>query len=169
MRRAITIFALTLMVTATYAQQGSAYIGGALGFGGDQWKVGPEIGTWLKDDLQLGAVLSFGGSDQGGATTTDIAPHVYVRKWWSVGEKFSLYAGLNGRFVSNKYESGGTSNTTSYFDAFLDAGFAYAVADRWGIVGRVGSLGYLQEDFKLDFNMSPQSLFNVGIYYTFKQ
>lgn len=169
MKRTITIVALVLMATATYAQQGSAYIGGAVGFGGDQWKVGPEIGTWLKDDLQLGIVLSFGGSDMEGTKTTDIAPHLYLRKWWSVGEKFSLYAGLNGRYVSSKSETGGNSNTASYFDAFLDAGFAYAVAERWGIVGRVGSLGYIEEEFKLDFNMSPQSLFNVGIYYTFKQ
>ncbi|WP_169725006.1 outer membrane beta-barrel protein [Algoriphagus terrigena] len=169
MKKIVTIVVLALMATATYAQKGSAYIGGAVAFGGDQWKVGPEIGTWLKDDIQLGAVLSFGGSDMEGTKTTDIAPHLYIRKWWPVGEKFSLYAGLNARYVSSKYETGGTSTTTDYFDAFLDAGFAYAVAERWGIVGRVGSLGYIQEDFKLDFNMSPQSLFNVGIYYTFKQ
>lgn len=168
MKKILTIL-LILVSSTCFAQEGSMYIGGALGFGDDQWKVGPEVGTWLSDDLQLGAVLTFEGSDAGGTKTTNIAPHVYIRKWFPIGEKFALYAGLNARFVSNKVKAGGAENSTSYFDAFVDAGFSYSLAERWGIVGRVSSIGYIEENFKFDFNMSPQSLFNVGIYYTFKQ
>jgi hypothetical protein len=47
--------------------------------------------------------------------------------------------------------------------------FAFALAERWGLIGTTASLGYIDREFQFEFEMSPQSIFNVGIYYTFKQ
>ena len=158
----LLLIAFSSLAALSYAQEGSWYIGGGVGFMSDYWKVAPEIGTWVADDLQLGLVGTFESIDD----EVNVAPHLYFRKWWTVGERFSLYVGANARFNSNpNYEEGGDS----VFDGFLDTGFAYAVAERWGIVGRVASVGYIDDDFTFDFNMSPQSLFNVGIYWTFIQ
>jgi len=165
MKKLLTIILVLGISSTLFAQQGSMYVGGALGFGNDSWKVAPEVGTWLADDLQLGVVLTFAGSDVN-SEKSRVAPHLYLRKWWSVSEKFSVYLGANARYVSVKDQNDDTQST---FDAFVDAGLAYAVAERWGIVGRIAAVGQINDDFTLDFNMSPQSLFNVGIYYTFKQ
>ena len=158
----LLVVVFTSIAALSYAQEGSWYIGGGLGFMSDYWKVAPEVGTWLTSDLQLGLVATFESIDD----EVNVAPQLYLRKWWTVSERFSLFLGANARFKSNPTYS---EDGDSIFDAFLDAGFAYAVAERWGIVGRVASVGYIDEEFKFDFNMSPQSLFNVGIYWTFKQ
>lgn len=160
MKKLAFTVAVAFIATSIFAQKGSMYIGGGLGFMEDYWKVAPEAGIWVTDDLQLGLVLTI----ENVVDETNFAPHLYLRKWFTVTEKFSLYAGINGRLNSNP---GFEADGDAVFDAFLDGGFAYAVAPRWGIVGRVGSLGYIDEEFKFDFNMSPQSLFNVGIYWTF--
>lgn len=171
MKKLFTLLAVALIGTSVYAQEGSMYVGGGVGFQEDYIKLAPEVGTWLKDDLQLGLVLTYMGDKRGGSEINVFAPHLYIRKWWSVGEKFSLYLGANGRFnsVSGDVEE-------SAFEAFVDAGFALSVAERWGIVGRAGQgIGLFANDdysdtsFGADFNMSPASMFNVGIYYTFKQ
>jgi hypothetical protein len=162
MKKFLLIAVLACVSTAIMAQKGSMYIGGGLGYMKDYWKVAPEAGYWVADDLQLGLVLTIESIDK----ETNFAPHVYFRKWYTITEKFSLYSGVNARLQTNPdYIDEGDAT----FDFFIDAGMAYAIAPRWGIVGRLLSLGYIADDFTLDFNMSPQSLFNVGIYYTFKE
>ncbi|MBU2915903.1 MULTISPECIES: outer membrane beta-barrel protein [Reichenbachiella] len=168
MKKLLFLVVILFAANTMYAQQGSMYVGGGIMFYNDDWKVAPEAGYWLSDELQLGAVLSFSGTDN----SNTIAPHVYLRKWWSVGEKFGLYIGANGRLVNSHVDAldgGGSDTSDTYFDAFLDAGFALSVAPRWGMVGRVATVGLIQEDFKFELEMSPQSMFNVGIYYTFKE
>ncbi len=172
MKKLVLTFVFVAISYFGYSQQGSWYIGGGFGFQEDYVKVAPEVGTWLKDDLQLGLVLTFENNSSEANDMSNFAPHLYFRKWWPVGERFSLYVGANARpnFVSME----GDNNTL--FEAFVDAGFAFAVAERWGIVGRAGNgIGLLANgdktdtSFGADFNMSPMSLFNVGLYYTFKQ
>lgn len=173
MKKLFTLLVVALVGSAAYAQEGSMYVGGGVGFQEDYFKLAPEAGTWLKDDLQVGAVFSFVSDKRGGdgSEFNLIAPHVYLRKWWSVGEKFGLYLGANARFT----KVGGDADESA-FEAFVDAGFAYSVAEKWGIVGRVGQgVGlfandtYTDTNFEVDLNMSPASMFNVGIYYTFKE
>ncbi|PIB36764.1 hypothetical protein BFP72_15830 [Reichenbachiella sp. 5M10] len=149
-----------------YAQQGSMYAGGGIGFAEDYWKFAPEAGYWLQDNLQLGLVLHLEGDNTGATDVTTIAPHVYGRYWWPISEKFSLYAGANIRINSVSSDPGDSDTNV---DVFADGGFAFAIAPRWGMVGRIVSVGLINESFTLDANMSPQSMFNVGIYYTFKQ
>lgn len=171
MKKLFTLLAVALIGTSVYAQEGSMYVGGAIGFQEDYFKIAPEVGKWLKDDIQLGVVVAYTGDKRGGTEVNVFSPHVYLRKWWSVGEKFGLYLGANARF-----NSAGGDVDESAFEAFVDAGFAFSVAERWGIVGRAGQgIGlfatddYSDTNFEADFNMSPASMFNVGIYYTFKQ
>ena len=166
MKRFALVSLVTLFACVAYGQQGSIYAGGGVGFGNDSWRFAPEAGTWVADDLQLGLVLTIEGSDQASQPKNYFGPHLYFRKWWSVGDIFSLYLGVNGRYISSTNQS---DVSNSQFDAFVDAGFALAVAQRWGMVGRVASVGYIDEDFLFEFNMSPQSMFNVGLYYTIKE
>lgn len=161
----VCVFAFSALTMS--AQKGSMYIGGGAGFNDLSWTVAPEVGTWLADDLQLGLVLSIRGFDESAfAVKNLINPHLYLRKWKPVSDKFSLYVGLNARL---NMVSGFNDESDSNFDGFLDAGFAFAIAPRWGMVGRVASIGYINEDFNVDINLSPGSMFNVGLYYTFKE
>lgn len=192
MKKLFTLLAIALIGSSVYAQEGSMYIGGMAGFstqkdtdpGGNEfkssdWNFSPEIGTWLADDLQLGLSLNISGSnDDADNKTSDFSPAVYVRKWKSVSEKFSIFGGLNVGITSQKIESSGGETKLSGFQAFLDFGAAFAVSDRWGIVGRYATLGFASAKnkdtdakstaFGLDVN-SLGNPFNIGIYYTFKE
>ena len=129
MKKLLVSAVILLMGTVAYAQKGSVYIGGEVGFetidggedgeDGSAWVFGPEIGTWLSDQNQLGIVLRFQGDD----FATTIAPHLYFRRWFPLNEKFSLYAGVNARFVSISPDEG---ESDSNFDFFLDAGASYS-------------------------------------------
>ena len=165
MKKVILIALIFISSTSLFAQKGSIYAGGALGFQEDYFRIAPEAGYWLGETLQLGAVISY-ENDSGGAETTTFKPHVYFRKFYPLGEKFSIYAGANVRFVSVDVDGAGSDSST---DAFVDFGFSYSLADRWGVVGRVASIGLINDDFVVDFDMSSQPLFNVGIYYTIKK
>lgn len=90
---------------------------------------------------------------------------MYFRKFFPLGEKFAVYAGANVRYAST--DTNRTSSSCT--DFFVDLGFSYALAERWGGVGWVASIGQIDEEFILDFDMSQQPLFNVGIYYTLKK
>lgn len=168
------IFIISMGATVS-AQKGSMYIGGGAAYNDGDWRLAPELGTWLSDDLQLGLVSSYSKSTVGSIfdpnESSVLAPHLYLRKWKSISEDFSLYVGLNARYSYVKLTSSfpNSSVSDSIFDGFLDFGFAFAIAPRWGMVGRVASIGYINENFDLDINLSPGSMFNVGLYYTFKE
>ncbi|UXP33187.1 outer membrane beta-barrel protein [Reichenbachiella agarivorans] len=166
MKKLLTLAVILFAANTMYAQQGSMYAGGALGFQEDYWKIAPEAGYWLADNIQLGVVLFLEGDNRGATEQTTVAPHVYGRYWVPISEKFSVYAGANFR-VNTVSQDPGDSHTT--VDLFVDAGIAYSLAPRWGMVGRLAGVGIYDSHFVLDVNMSPQSIFNVGIYYTFKE
>ena len=165
MKKLLIIAIVFAATTSVSAQKGSIYAGGAIGFKEDYFKIAPEAGYWVQESLQLGAVLSYESDKIGGTDVKTFKPHVYFRKFFPLGEKFAVYAGANVRYAST--DTNGTSS--SYTDFFVDLGFSYALAERWGVVGRVASIGQIDEEFILDFNMSQQPLFNVGIYYTLKK
>lgn len=181
MKKIILIAAILLGITSSFAQQGSLYIGGVAGFSNQDnngfksssWNFSPEVGTWFSDDLQAGVFVNLQGTnDDNDNKTSRTNPGVYVRKWKSVSDIFSLYAGLNASFITAKTESGGVETKASGFGIFMDAGLALAVADRWGIVGRYAALGYQKVEDVKAFELGVNTLgspFNIGLYYTFKQ
>jgi hypothetical protein len=174
MKKLLLAAVLLAVSTAVYAQAGSMYVGGGVGFtkfGGDaegsQFRFAPEVGTWLANDIQVGGVLGLlSNSDVNPKSQTGLA--LYGRKWFSQGEKFSVYYGAIGSFFSGKDQGDEKYNGLGLS---LDVGFAYTLSDRWAIAGRAGAIGYQKNDgvSTIGFNLDNAPVFNFGIYYTFKK
>lgn len=209
MKRLILSLGFISFVAIGFAQQGSWYIGGVAGFGsnsytptnGDKtttttWAFGPEIGTFLKKDLQLGFILGLNGSteeeegENQKMTSSYFAPTIYIRKFKPVTDQFSVFTGLYVNYASGKIEEGNDEMTGSGFGVNLGFGVAYALSPRFTAVGQYGVLGYSSTTYKSDgeeyakendFSFGVNTVgsgsfvqgngsgavFNIGIYYTF--
>jgi hypothetical protein len=190
------IFILLLFLFAAsvgYAQKGSWYIGGQLGFNSKTetntgssdvttttWSVAPEVGTFLQNNLQLGFALNLGGSNSTNTSETTFSPVIYLRRFYPVGDKFSLFTGIVGNFTAGSTKVNGQDGTLSGWGLNLSLGAAYAVSKTFTVVGQYGLFGYSYESVKFDnsknsvsnFGLNVNSLgpvFNVGIYWTFKE
>jgi len=212
MKNMIIVAALALALPAG-AQKGNWYIGGIGGYSSEtaktpgnnfvtsEWSFGPEAGTFLKDDIQLGLYLGLSGGsrkDDGGDlySSSGFSPTVYGRKFFKVTENFSLFAGLYFNITSatrTDYFGGSSSEyKESGFGVRLGVGIAYALSPRFTAVGQYGLLGYQTVTGKQNgvdmstistFNFGVNtigasslsqgngsgSLFNIGLYYTFKK
>ena len=212
-----TIILLCSFLAATFtlsAQQGSWYIGGAVGYSSNtskspsdfkttytNWAFAPEAGTFLKDDIQLGAFLGIGGGtgkndDEEFYKYSIVSPTIYARKFFKVTDEFSTFAGAYINITTGSttdYTGAATSvSDDSGFGFRLGVGVAYALSPRFTAVGQYGLFGYQTTKHKLDgdddgtdssfdfgvdtvgfssFGQSSSSgaVFNIGIYYTFKQ
>ena len=153
------------------------------------WAFSPEFGTFLKDDIQLGIALGIGGSKDkfdgdDVSKSTQIDPTIYGRKFFKLTDNFSTFAGLYLSLISEKTTDYGPTveTTTSGFGARVGIGVAYALSPRFTAVGQYGLFGFESTKDKLDgdevsnssafdfgVNTTGGSVFNVGIYYTFKQ
>jgi hypothetical protein len=178
------------------------------------WTVAPEIGTFLSDHIQLGLALGLNGGgqkeDKRDAVGTytiqrksfSFAPTVYGRYFWSVSDNLSVFAALYLSYGvgSNKQlaytQANGTTSpetktTSGTFGTRLGIGLAYALSDRFTVVGQYGLFGFSSTTNKdnngtiTDTNTSADfgvntvgagallegngsgSPFNVGLYYTF--
>lgn len=185
MKKQFLILMIVLISSITYAQKGSWYIGGVAGYGTNtqepttgtktvstSWAFGPEIGTFLANDIQLGFILGLNGStekDDDKKTTefSGFSPTVYVRKFRKVTDNFSLFSGLYFNYLSGtetdfmptevKYKGSG-------FGISLGIGAAYALSPRFTAVGQYGLLGYSSITYKQnDTEYSKESDFNVGV------
>lgn len=194
-----------LLAAGVQAQQGSWYIGGMAGVGGsnnDQggkdyktldWNFSPEFGTFLKDDIQLGLAVNVSGSsitDDGNdvSESMNFSPVLYGRKFWSIGDRLSTFAGLNLNLImgtttmhmSNEFgDTWEVVNDQLGFGANLNIGAAFALNDQFAVLAQYGLLGfssvtnspdagddYVISDWGFDLNtLGP--VFNVGLYYTF--
>jgi Outer membrane protein beta-barrel domain len=188
-----TLLVILFAASATYAQKGSWYVGGQLGFnsktdkitGGPDvttttWNVAPEVGTFLQNNLQLGFAVNLGGSNAPGLTQTTFAPVLYLRRFYPVGDKFSLFTGIVGNFKTGSEKLNGEDVSISGWGLNLTLGAAFAVSKTFTLVGQYGMLGYSYEERKFgndksstsNFGINVNSLgpvFNVGIYWTFKE
>lgn len=193
------------------AQQGSWYVGGVASYSSESskspsgftntvtgWAFGPEVGTFLKDDIQLGVYLGLSGSsekDDNGeiGSTSEFSPTIYGRKFFTITENFSAFTGLYLSLISTSskdLQTGGGTNELkgSGFGARLGIGVAYALSPRFTAVGQYGLLGYQSTSYTQNGNDSGSvsnfdigvntigygsrgqsgGVFNIGIYYTFK-
>jgi hypothetical protein len=163
MKKNLLILALVASATIASAQKGSFYIGGVVGYSSTSstsafgnktdtknWAFGPEGGTFLKDDIQLGLALGISGSSSaynGSDTykTSSVSPTVYGRKFFKVTDNFSLFSGLYINYTSGKtttYGPGSVENTQTGFGVRLGVGVAYALSPRFTALGQYGLLGY---------------------------
>jgi hypothetical protein len=213
MKKAI-LFSVFVMITfIAAAQQGSWYIGGVVGFNSNtdksgagskttttNWAFAPEVGTFIKDDIQLGAFLGISGGSLKNDDTdifeySSISPTVYGRKFFKITDEFSTFAGAYFNI-----STGGTTNFSASSTPVkhfgmgfrLGIGAAYALSPRFTAVGQYGLFGIQTtrntfdgndagSESSFDFGVNTVgsgilsqgngsgAVFNIGIYYTFKQ
>jgi hypothetical protein len=161
-----TLWIMIMLASSTFAlaQKGSWYIGGVVGYGfttfkapngnksgNSNWAFGPEGGTFLKDDIQLGLALGISGSTTTNnstdtETSTYISPTIYTRKFFKITDNFSTFAGLYLTYTSGKttdYTSTpSTESTQTGIGLRLGIGVAYALSPRFTAVGQYGLMGY---------------------------
>lgn len=195
-----SFFALTfilLLSGSAFAQKGSWYIGGQGGynsktekqtgsteFKNNEWTFAPEVGTFLKDNLQLGVAVNLSGNKMefgnADSTVTKFSPVVYLRRFFKVSENFSTFVGVVGNYTTGSTKANDVKYDLSGYGANLSLGAAYALSSRFTAVGQYGFLGYKTTktsigDFEnevsdLGFNVNSLGpVFNIGIYYTFKK
>ena len=210
MKRALFIIALVASSMISMAQKGSWYVGGVVGFNSNtsktasgfktvtsSWAFGPEVGTFLKDDIQLGFVLGLGGSSLKNdnnklESSSNFSPTVYGRKFFKITDNFSTFAGLYLNFTSGTttFYYPTVKVTQSGFGVRLGVGVAYALSPRFTAIGQYGLMGYQSVNNKtggvdngssssFDFGVNTVgnsilrqgngsgAVFNIGLYYTF--
>ncbi len=172
MKKSIMLILLVALSTVSIAQKGTWYIGGVAGYGSNtstdsnddeetttNWALGPEVGTFLKDDIQLGIVLGLGGSSEKNdsidlSESSSMSPTIYCRKFFKITDNFSTFAGLYLNFLngSTTDKSTGTDfkSEMSGFGARIGIGVAYALSPRFTAVGQYGLLGFQSVDYKFD-------------------
>ncbi len=180
-------------ITTANAQKGSWYIGGQVGFNSKTekntgsadfntttWSVAPEVGTFLQNNLQLGLALNLGGTNSSNFVETAISPVIYLRRFYTISDKFSLFTGIVGNFTAGSTDQNGQSGDLSGWGLNLSLGAAYAVSKTFTAVAQYGLLGYSYSSVKVNnikseesnFGINVNSLgpvFNVGLYWTFKE
>ena len=195
MKKIILAITISIFSLTTYAQKSSWYVGGQVGFNSgteeesgmpdiktSNWSFAPELGTFLKDNLQLGVALNISGksTDKDDYSQTKIAPVLYLRRFFKLTDSFSTFAGVVGSFTTGSVEENGVDGDLSGVGVNLSIGAAYALSPRFTAVAQYGLFGYTSETTDLggiettntNFGLNVNSLgpvFNVGIYYTFKQ
>lgn len=161
----ILLLGLLIMSSSIFAQKGSWYVGGAVGFsssarseGGTvysknlSWSFSPEVGTFLTDKIQLGIGLALHGytnENLGNNRTTGITHGGTIYGRYFFGDlAFKPFIGLNASILPGSGESKNLpSNISTKFNSMylgtnLNAGFAYALSPRITAVGSFGLVGY---------------------------
>ena len=161
------------------------------------WSVSPEFGTFLSKTIQLGFVVGLDGSsgktgDNKDYTSISFCPTLYSRKFFNLTDNFSVFAGIYLSYISGTYKlysypsdsQTETKLTRSGFGARLGIGIAYAFSPRFTAVAQYGlagfsSIAYKNNDgnktntvtaFDVGVNtVGTGSVFNIGLYYTFKK
>lgn len=204
MKKYYLITVLSLFSAGLMAQGGSWYVGGIAGYNTNStnedknpttnmWYFGPEVGTFFNENWSAGLVLGLDGmtqKDDDGVNRerSTFAPNLYGRRWWSAGERLNLFAGLDVSFGSGSttnYDDNGNEESkieTSSFNTNVNAGVAYALANRWTLLLKFSTLGFSSSTEKqegqadvtttnfgllADGNITSGQFIFVGLYYTF--
>jgi len=161
------------------------------------WQASPEIGTFLTKNVQLGLVTGVIGSsrkigDKKDFNSFSFDPTLYVRYFFHLTDNFSVFTGiyLNYFYGIDKYYSYPSGSETSLkgthsgYGARLGIGIAYALSPRFTAVAQYGLAGFssivykdndgnktsTSTNFDVGINtVGAGSVFNIGLYYTFKK
>lgn len=163
---------------ASFAQQGSWYIGGNAGFALTQdkvetsgtttdgmkytsWSFSPEVGTFLSDNFQLGVALNIAGDKREAndvlKTTsrgTMVGGTVYGRYFFR-GGAFRPFVGvaatvLPGNNIMSRTGAGDVKENTMAYGANLNAGFSLALSPTVMAIGSFGAVGFNQSTSEID-------------------
>jgi len=175
-----------LLVTSStlFAQKGSWYAGGAVGFSSStmkkganadlknsSWAFSPEVGTFLTNKIQLGIGVTLSGYTTENVNinrTTGITHGGTVYGRYFFGDlAFKPFVGLNVSILPGSGESKNlplnvsTKYNSMYVGTNLNAGFAYALSPRITAVGSFGLIGYSFKETTFD-NASIESESEAG-------
>src|SRR5580765_5351047 len=145
MKKQLLVLMIVFTSAISYAQKGSWYIGGVGGYGSNSqeptsgektttntWAFGPEIGTFLQNNIQLGFIIGLNGSSEktGDSKTSEsssFAPTIYVRNFKKITDNFSLFTGLYAGYLSGTekdFVPNETKMTGSGFSISVGVGMA---------------------------------------------
>ncbi|MFK7002053.1 outer membrane beta-barrel protein [Flavobacterium oreochromis] len=163
-----------LITSSAFAQKGSFYVGGQVGYSstktkvesttlseGTTWNFSPEVGTFLTNNIQLGVGFTTQGTkrdiqnreekeNQYGGT-------IYSRYFFGegsnafrpfVGVNVGLLPGNSTVIIKNNSASIETKNNTFELNTNLNAGFGYALSPKITVVGSLGLLGFTSHTSK---------------------
>lgn len=186
MKKVLVLISMVVTSTVALAQTGSWYVGGVVGFGShtdkdpddkknvtSSWAFGPEVGTFLKDDIQVGIALGISGSSEKHdgddyKSSTDISPTIYGRKFFKATDELSAFAGLYLSYLGGSMTDKSTGDDVKYkqsgFGARVGIGVAYAISPKFTVVGQYGLLGFQTISYKADGNdAGGASDFDFGV------
>src|SRR5690606_29364646 len=113
-----------------------------------------EVGVGIGENWSVGLVLGINGSkvknDDGDISSTFMfMPDIYGRRWWTMGDRLKLFAGLDVTFGSGNttlYDfplpGSDTKTDMSAFGVNLNSGIAYSMAERWTLLFKLAGVGY---------------------------
>ena len=166
MKKVLVVIVLALVAFTAKAQ---FYVGGSLGLNAAQGgaaviNVVPEVGYAFNDNMAAGCVL--GWSNDGTLNMFDdsaftVAP--YFRYYFVDLGPIRLFADaqLELLFLTNADNNPATRTT---FGVGVAPGIAIPVTDHFSFVGHLGSLGYYNGAFGLNFSGNNVLM---GVYYSF--
>jgi hypothetical protein len=184
MKKIFFVLILAACTLATYAQKGSWYIGGQVGFNSGtteeteqadvkttSWSLAPEVGTFLSDNLQLGFALNLYGSteeqESDKITTSSFAPVLYLRNFYKVSDLFSVFAGIVGSYSTGTQEYTSTEGSVEYtltgYSANISLGAAFAVSSKFTAVAQYGLLGYSSQTVEMGDTETTDTNFGINI------
>ncbi len=186
MKKTLILLSMVAMTTVSMAQKGTWYIGGLAGFATStdkdpndkkttmsNWTVAPEVGTFLKDDIQVGLAFGIGGAKEKNdsldlSESSFLTPTLYGRKFFKITDNFSTFAGLYLSYIGGKStdftNTPETKSEQSGFGARIGVGIAYALSPRFTAVGQYGLFGFQSVNNKVNGNdAGSNSSFDFGV------
>jgi hypothetical protein len=195
----LTIISGLLLVTvlSASAQKGKFYLSGSVGlrtfdtssaisgqsptnFGSTQFSLTPEVGFFLKDDLQLGVMLGYNqtSSESGGFFESEdsenvFAPGLYLRKLFAVNDKLAFHVGLgtslnNGSGDRKSLNFSGEEDieeyTVSGFAVNLPVGVMYQLSKKVTFIASYDFISYTSRTEQID-GMDDRTIKNLDVVY----
>ncbi len=193
----VTIFCLLTTILSATAQKGKFYLSGSVGldnfetvssisspnpssFNSSGFNLTPELGFFLKDDLQLGAMFRYIqiSSEAGGFFAAEdleniFAPGLYLRKLFAVNDKLAFHAGLSASLNSGSGDRKSLNfsgeeeieeHTVSGFAVNLPVGVMYQLSKKVTFIASYDFINYTSRTEQID-GMDDRTSKNFNVVY----
>ncbi len=145
----LSTFVLAVMAFAASAQtqKGTMLLGGSAGFnstdGNTTWNISPSLGTFVKDNLAIGALLSI--SDYGDGSVTNVG--AYLKPYFGKKENGKLFAKAMLGSMDSEFTWGGSLG----YAAFLNKSVAMEFGANYDKMGDFPGTVGLGVGFQIHF------------------